>query len=365
MSNNIIQGGPIPKKDYYKVYVRSCTYNQSQYIEDCLNGVALQKTDFPFVHHVIDDCSTDGEQEVIKAWIERECDLETAEYYDNDICTITLAKNKSNPNCTLVAYFLKRNMYRERVEKEKLYTPWREACPYEALCEGDDYWIDSNKLQDQVNALDKTPNATMCHTSFRCVDQNKDILNRPRYENYKKRSKTGDCFTELLIHGNYPMTLTVLFRNNVFLSDIYKNSPEKYDYALFLIAASMGDFIYLNKEYGCYRYVETGAMATGWVKGKGTKVQLYFLDLVRKKNIIKHICLFDRIKIYVHFLSKSIYINKNNKNRRSQDLCRYIRENKILYCWIILVPIIKIRNRFRRKSIADVLDYQRNTTALS
>ena len=161
------------------------------------------------------------------------------------------------------------------------------------------------------------------------------------------------------------MTLTVLFRNNVFLSDIYKNSPEKYDYALFLIAASMGDFIYLNKEYGCYRYVETGAMATGWVKGKGTKVQLYFLDLVRKKNIIKHICLFDRIKIYVHFLSKSIYINKNNKNRRSQDLCRYIRENKILYCWIILVPIIKIRNRFRRKSIADVLDYQRNTTALS
>jgi len=70
----------------------------------------MQQTDFHYVHHVTDNCSTDGEQEVIKAWIERECDLETVEYYDNDICIITLAKNKSNPNCTLAAYFLKRNI---------------------------------------------------------------------------------------------------------------------------------------------------------------------------------------------------------------------------------------------------------------
>ena len=354
----ISSGFPKLQKDYYKVYVRSNTYNQASYIEDCLNGVAIQETDFPFVHHVIDDCSTDGEQEVIKAWIERECDLETAEYYDNDLCTITLAKHKTNPNYTIAAYFLKKNMY-GKPKKRELFIPWREACPYEALCEGDDYWIDSNKLQDQVNALDKTPNATMCHTSFRCVDQNKDILNRPRYENYKKRSKTGDCFTGLLLRGNYVLTLTTLCRNKVFESEFFKNCPEKYDYAFFLTAASLGDFVYLNKEYGCYRYVDTGAMATGWVKGKDTKVRLYFLDLVRKKNIIKHICLFDRIKIYVHFLSRFIYFNKNNKNKRSQDLCKYIRKNKKMYWWVLFVPIIKIRNKFRRKNIADILDNQK------
>ena len=56
----------MPPKDFYKVYVRSITYNQSQYIEDCLNGVAMQKTDFPFVHHVIDDCCIDGELDFIK-----------------------------------------------------------------------------------------------------------------------------------------------------------------------------------------------------------------------------------------------------------------------------------------------------------
>ena len=62
MRYNIIQGYPTPQKGDYKVCVRSCTYNHSKYIEDCLNGVAMQKTDFPFVHHVIDDCNTDGDR---------------------------------------------------------------------------------------------------------------------------------------------------------------------------------------------------------------------------------------------------------------------------------------------------------------
>lgn len=40
MSKNILRDYPTPPKDCYKVYVRSCTYNQAPYIEDCLNGVA-------------------------------------------------------------------------------------------------------------------------------------------------------------------------------------------------------------------------------------------------------------------------------------------------------------------------------------
>lgn len=59
IANKINQGFSTPQKVYNKVYVRSITYNQSKYIEACMNGVAMQKTDFPFVHHVIDDCCTD------------------------------------------------------------------------------------------------------------------------------------------------------------------------------------------------------------------------------------------------------------------------------------------------------------------
>ena len=55
---------PAPKQEY-KVLVRCFTFNHSKYIEDTLNSFAMQQTNFPFVCLVIDDASTDGEQEVI------------------------------------------------------------------------------------------------------------------------------------------------------------------------------------------------------------------------------------------------------------------------------------------------------------
>lgn len=87
-----------PQKDY-KVFVRCNTFNQSKYIEDALNGFAMQQTNFPFVCLVMDDCSTDGEQEVIMSWMERECDLEKAEYLEIELSNVILVPHKSNGNC--------------------------------------------------------------------------------------------------------------------------------------------------------------------------------------------------------------------------------------------------------------------------
>lgn len=210
---NTITGFPTPTRDYYRVYVRSCTYNQASYIVDCLNGVVIQQTNFPFVHHVIDDCSTDGEQEVIKAWIERECDLETAEYYDNDICTITLAKNKSNPNYTIAAYFLKRNLFREKARKQELYKIWRDVCPYEAICEGDDYWIDSQKLQKQISFLDAHQDYAMCHTSYNAYHEKDKIISQSRdvFDNVGEKCKDN----RYILKGYRLLTLTVVVRTEV------------------------------------------------------------------------------------------------------------------------------------------------------
>lgn len=140
-----------PSKDY-KVLVRCMTYNQSKYIEDALNGFAMQKTDFPFVCLVMDDDSTDGEQEVIKAWMERECDMTSAENIEIEKSFITLVPHKTNSSCTFAFYFLKENLYGTG-KKTPLVAPWREHCEYEALCEGDDYWISPVKIQEQYNFL--------------------------------------------------------------------------------------------------------------------------------------------------------------------------------------------------------------------
>ena len=56
------------KENKYLISIGCLTYNQSAYITEALNGIVMQRTNFPFVAVVIDDASTDGEQGVIKAY---------------------------------------------------------------------------------------------------------------------------------------------------------------------------------------------------------------------------------------------------------------------------------------------------------
>ncbi len=54
----------------YKVCVRCMTYNHSGFINETFNGFYIQKTSFPVVFCIVDDASTDGEQEVLTKWSE-------------------------------------------------------------------------------------------------------------------------------------------------------------------------------------------------------------------------------------------------------------------------------------------------------
>ena len=58
----------------FKVCVRCSTFNQAKYIEDTMNGFVMQQTDFPFVCCIVDDASTDGEQDVIKKYMDMHFD---------------------------------------------------------------------------------------------------------------------------------------------------------------------------------------------------------------------------------------------------------------------------------------------------
>lgn len=149
-----------PQTDY-KVLVRCYTYNHSKYIKDALNGFAMQKTDFPFVCLVMDDCSTDGEQDVIKAWMESECDMEQAKNVEIEKSFVIIVPHKTNASCTFAFYLLKQNLHKTG-GKKILLAPWRDHSDYEALCEGDDYWTDSLKLQKQVDFLESHPDFSMC-----------------------------------------------------------------------------------------------------------------------------------------------------------------------------------------------------------
>ena len=241
-----------PKQDY-KVLVRCFTYNHSKYIEDALNGFAMQKTNFPFACLVMDDCSTDGEQEVIKAWMERECDMEKAEYIEIELSNIILAPHKSNTNCTLAFYFLKQNLYGTGNKKMKMVCPWREHCEYEALCEGDDYWTDSTKLQKQYDFLETHKDYTLCFHKVKTKSE-KGRKHHDYFDHLETREYTVE---EMLKRWTVP-TGSMMIRKDML--DKFPTHP-KFTYGdnvMVLTCLQYGKMFCFGAYMGVYRLSESG-----------------------------------------------------------------------------------------------------------
>lgn len=247
-----------PSRDY-KVLVNCMTYNQSKYIEDALNGFAMQKTDFPFVCLVMDDASTDGEQEVIKAWMARECDMEKAENVEIEKSFVTLIPHKSNLNCQFAFYFLKENLYKKGGKMPMVY-PWRECCEYEALCEGDDYWIHPGKLQMQAEFLDDHKDYGLVRTEINRYFQDECRLEKCFFTKIKPENNK-DTFQDYIMNSWFAAPCTWMFRPSL-ISSIPKLDSQKCftGDALMMLHFSSCSLIHFEKEVtAVYRVLEDSA----------------------------------------------------------------------------------------------------------
>lgn len=246
-----------PKQDY-KILVRCFTYNHAEYITDTLNGFTIQQTDFPFVCIVMDDCSTDGEQGVIKSYLSDNFYIEKSEQYETDNVSIIIANHKTNINCTLAVYFLKYNHYSKKKLKGSYLLKWRECCEYEALCEGDDYWTDPLKLQKQVDFLDCHPDFSMCFHSAEILNESRtrEMIKCRTIEN--KEYFTNDIFPGWLI----PTASIVCRRKMVESFPPLKHSEwMKYgDITLFLKCTHTGRVWGMSDAMSVYRMTEHGAV---------------------------------------------------------------------------------------------------------
>jgi len=157
----------------YLVCVRCFTFNHARYITDALNGFSIQETSFPFVCTIVDDASTDGEQDVISNYLQENFDLKdknTCREKETDDYRLAFAQHKNNKNCFFAVLYLKYNHYSNfNIESRKFQyiSEWHDNAKYSALCEGDDYWIDPLKLQKQVDFMETHPDYGMVYTAHR------------------------------------------------------------------------------------------------------------------------------------------------------------------------------------------------------
>lgn len=244
----------------YMVYVSCMTYNQSSYIEEALDGFCIQQTDFPFVCGIIDDASTDDEPLIIQKYLDNHFDLqdgsvvqrkETEDYYR------VFAQHKTNKNCFFVVVFLKYNHYQLKKSKVSYVSEWRDNAKYLAICEGDDYWIDSTKLQKQVGFMDAHPEHSLCFCAHQCLLPSGESIVEKRYESDMEICPIEDV---ILGGGGYMATNSMLLRRSLYVSYLtWAPGCPIGDLPMMLSLAAKGKVGYLHDIMCVYRVSASGS----------------------------------------------------------------------------------------------------------
>lgn len=243
------------------VCVRCFTYQHVNYIKDALDGFCMQQTNFPYICIVVDDASTDGEQDVINRYLAEHFNLEDKSISwtrDSEEGVYTYAQHKTNKNCFVLSLNLRKNLYKVKGAKARLIAEWRDACKYEAICEGDDYWTDPLKLQKQVNILEADESLMACCTNCSVVNMRGNVLEEKRIQPVVKDNKQGRySLRDFFDQGHQYPTLSVLYRNT-HIDEIREkmkimSNPFMSDWTLWIALLCFGDMYYLDEVTCAYR----------------------------------------------------------------------------------------------------------------
>lgn len=240
-------------------------YNHEPYIRECLDSFVKQQTDFPIEILVNDDCSKDNTANII-----REYELKYPQLF--------------------------RCVYQIENQYSKGVHPWYDILfpmahgEYIALCEGDDFWTDVNKLQKQIDILEADTSLMGCCTNRCLVDAKGNV-----YEDRKAFMipNQGSCRISLRDYFKYNTiypTASVVFRNNhpdeIIAKMRYTQNDYLADWILWIAIHCFGDFYFLDEVTSAYRFNPTSVTHTQWVKGRVDKVKSNFILLPRIADIL-------------------------------------------------------------------------------
>jgi glycosyltransferase involved in cell wall biosynthesis len=202
------------------------TYNHEKYLKQAIDGVLMQKTNFDFELVIANDNSPDNTKLIVEDYITSHPNGHKIKFLNNTV-NMGMMPNFTNAisNCN---------------------------GKYIALCEGDDYWTDENKLQKQFDFLEKNKKFSICFHKVNIDNQgtiSEDTITKkvPAKTTIKKLAK-----------GNYIHTCSVMYRNNLFdqFPDYFYKAPVG-DYFLHLLNSRHGNIYCINEIMANYRVHDT------------------------------------------------------------------------------------------------------------
>ncbi len=302
-----------------------CTaYNQESYIEDALKGFLMQKTDFPFEIIVHDDASTDKTAEIIDDY---------AKKYPLIIKTI-LQKN---------------NQYSISGHLPFINAVNASSGEFLALCEGDDFWVDKNKIQLQYDTLNASPDIDLCFTSALMLENDKCIGTTASFE---ANEKVFPIETVIKKGGGFMPTVSLFLRAYILDSNFFESidAAPVGDYYVQIYSSLKGGASYCIATTSVYRVnaINSWSVSTknndsiskidNWVKGhEATLINILKYRADIEKDIMYSISMF-----YL-FAAKRAFklglINQSNSYIQKVDRS-FFNLNIKDYCFFIAIKYL-------------------------
>lgn len=259
------------------VSISCAAYNHENCISKAIEGFLMQKTDFPIEILIHDDASTDKTVDIIESYRQLHPEL---------IKTI----------------YQKENQYSQGVFFSYKYTWPKAKGKYIALCDGDDYWTDPNKLQKQIEFLENNPSFTMCYTDFSIINDEGEILKK---NGIGDRLKKDISYLDML-SGGIPKSSTIVFRKAMIPKEISpmanKEDGINGDMLLYPMIAKNGPAHYMD-------FVSTIYVNHGRGRASSMNRQQTMIRVLKSKIILKEVFNSEHEKELLDKVSRRIYID--------------------------------------------------------
>jgi glycosyltransferase involved in cell wall biosynthesis len=217
------------------------TYNHVHFIRQALDGFLMQKTSFPFEIIIHDDCSTDGTADIVREYQARHPDL---------IMAIFPTENQWSTGKKILPLVFERARGK-----------------YIALCEGDDYWTSADKLQIQVDYLERLPQCSACfhNTLIVYADQS-----QPSREYCQNLDKEFYGFEDLLVTYIMHTSATMFRRSLVETLPKWLTPLKMLDWPLHILLSLQGPIGFIDQVMSVYR-IHGGGVWSGSTKFSNRK----------------------------------------------------------------------------------------------
>ena len=223
------------------VTVLCLTYNHEPWIAEALEGFVAQEAPFGIEVLVHDDASTDETADIVRDYATR---------YPSLIRPVFETENQYSRGVNI-----SRDILAPLIRGQ-----------YVALCEGDDYWTDPQKIAKQVAALEAHPEADICcHTA--------EVWKHGHRSWYVPAVRNRVLKTEEVILGGgaFVATGSILCRRDVYLQEPAFRKFKYKDYTLQILGSLRGGMVWLKDCMSVYRMCLPGSWTAANLTPEGCR----------------------------------------------------------------------------------------------